>query len=63
MMRFEAATKIHAHKRADDFAVLVTVVFATQTQDRVYNAGQKRVKLSHHQIKTTGQCDSPGFYL
>ena len=43
-----AATEINAHKRTDDFAVLITIQLASHTKGWVYNRWELGVKLLHY---------------
>ena len=49
-MVFDAgtATEVHAHYRANDFAVLITEKFASKTECRVNNSAQNSVKFVHN---------------
>ena len=57
------ATEVHAHQRADDFAVLIAEKFASKTECRVNNSAQNSVKFVHNWKNSTKRCDFLRFYL
>lgn len=57
------ATEVHAHYRANDFAVLIAEKFASKTECRVNNSAQNSVKFVHNWKNSTKRCDFLRFYL
>ena len=64
-MVFDAgtATEVHAHYRANDFAVLITEKFASKTECRVNNSAQNSVKFVHNWQKSAKSADLAIFKL
>ena len=64
-MVFDAgtATEVHAHYRANDFAVLITEKFASKTECRVNNSAQNSVKFVHNWQKSAKSGDFAIFKL
>ena len=57
------ATEVHAHQRADDFAVLIAEKFASKTECRVNNSAQNSVKFVHNWKKSAKSGDFAIFKL
>ena len=50
-------TEVHAHYRANDFAVLIAEKFASKTECRVYKPAQNSVKFVHNWKKSAKSGD------
>lgn len=57
------ATEVHAHYRANDFAVLIAEKFASKTECRVNNSAQNSVKFVHNWKKSAKSGDFAIFKL
>ena len=57
------ATEVHAHYRANDFAVLITEKFASKTECRVNNSAQNSVKFVNNWKKFAKSGDFARFKL